>query len=659
MIKITVRSILLMICVWMVSDASHAQDPVESVNEVTNDAASEQANVAADSSEATAVPRESAGDSDDSEQVPWDYDPYRVLIWYISDQGGLSLSRLEGPIRDFLDRDFQAIWRVDLEPAPSAVASLASRDISNLSYDLITASDPVLAVKRDHPNAVRIRVAKNVGDYVEKVLATRARIDEVIERSSAVGNQEMDGVAKKLEVHPGDAFAVKASWSDPKTEAVLVSRGMANTLTEPQAKLIIPQVAGLVSKVIDNYDKIFIVSVKASTVPMSVEVVEFDTLMRHFGPVSLTHSTTQQSLPRAIGLGLTKAFAPVVRIENAGQRSALGLVRAGGLVLEKDREDSPAWIRTGDVLEPMTRKNDRNNNPIMVGPLDWAYLHVKELDGHRERNVQMDFYSGRGGGLQGRKNKRTFRTALKVRPMSGSTVLRLHLQRKPDFPLIGYELYEKNLETGDMTFVGRTNWNGLLNVENTDDPMRLLYVKNGGAILARLPMVPGLYSQVVADLSGDDIRLQAEAYIRGVQNSIIDLVAVRELFKARIRMRLEKGEMKKAEDLLNALREQPSSDNLSRSIEKKQTEFINLLGTKNANQSRKVDEMFTTTRDLLSKHIRPDLIRNIENDLGEARKQGGRLPPRSEEPKVDNSADGGEDDPKPSAASSGSETKKK
>ena len=65
-----------------------------------------------------------------------------------------------------------------------------------------------------------------------------------------------------------------------------------------------------------------------------------------------------------------------------------------------------------------------------------------------------------------------------------------------------------------MTFVGRTNWNGILKVEPTEDPLRLLYVKNGGAILARLPLVPGLYSQVVADLSGDDIRLQAEAYIR-------------------------------------------------------------------------------------------------------------------------------------------------
>ena len=334
---------------------------------------------------------------------------------------------------------------------------------------------------------------------------------------------------------------------------------------------------------------------------------------------------------------------------NAGLRSALGRVRAGGLVREKEREHSPAWIRVGDVLEPMTRKNDRNRNPIMVGPLDWAYLNVTELDGYQDRNVKMDFYSGRGGGLQGRKNKRTFRTALKVRPQLGATEVRLHLKRDEDFPLIGYELYQKNLETGDMTFVGRTNWNGLLNVEQTDDPMRLLYVKNGGAILARLPVAPGLYANAVADLSGDDIRLQAEAYIRGAQNSIIDLVAIRELFKARILMRLERGEMEKAEELLTALRDEPTSDVLYGAIGKKQQDFINLLGSNNANQSRKVDEMFSTTRELLQKHVTPKLVQDLELSFIEAQKNGGKLPPREKKPKVDNSADAGEDNDTQSA----------
>jgi hypothetical protein len=108
-----------------------------------------------------------------------------------------------------------------------------------------------------------------------------------------------------------------------------------------------------------------------------------------------------------------------------------------------------------------------------------------------------------------------------------------------------------------------------MRVEPSEDRLRLLYVKNGGAVLARLPIVPGLHALDVADLSGDDTRLQAEAYIRGVQNAIIDLVAVRELFKARIRLRLERSEMPKAEALMVALRDQPSNEVLANDMGKK------------------------------------------------------------------------------------------
>jgi len=381
----------------------------------------------------------------------------------------------------------------------------------------------------------------------------------------------------------------------------------------------------LVREVIDSYDKIFIVHVSRRQVPGSIKVVEVDTLMRHFGPVVTIQFSSIGEVPSSIGRGITQAFAPVVRIENAGQRSAIGLVRASGLILEKS---SPAGVGVGDALEPMIRKNDRNGRPTVIGRIDWAVLLTTAIEG---RHLKMDFYAGRAGGLQGRKNKRTFRMALKVRPQGDSTQLRLHLQRNTNFPLIGYELYEKELKSRKMTFVGRTDWNGRLDIEKSDNPLRLLYVKNGGAVLARLPMVPGLSPKAVADLSGDDMRLQAEAYVRGVQNDITDLVAIRELYKARVRLQLKKGQLKKAEELMVELRKQPNSKKLSAAIGKKQTDFLKAIGKKNLGQRKKVDQMFTTTRDLLSKFITPRLVRELEADLIAARANGGKLPSKEEE----------------------------
>jgi hypothetical protein len=627
---------------WLLCLASCGQNPSSTSEDVADTADSLVASNDAGTPASQAGDGVKEGDQDGvkedddqtPEEVPWDYDPYRVLVWWAADDPQVNLETLEAPVRAYLDRDFAALWQLNFANAPPSVRTAAMRDLGGLDYDLITAADPILAVKRDHPDAIRIRVAKNVGEYVKKIYATKDRIAEVKQRAIAAGDETMDGVEPALEAVEGDAISVRELWAKPETEALLIARGMATTLTEPEAKLITPSIANLVGEVVEQYDKVFVAKLKTDVMPFEVHVVEFDTLMRHFGPVAVTHASSMSRMHIAVGQGLTKAFAPVVRIENAGQRSAVGLLRAGGLILERDRNTSPAAIRLGDVLEPMTRKNDRNGDPIVIGPLDWAYLHVTDLTGYEGRNIEMDYYAGRAGGLQGRKNKRTFRTALKVRPVAESTLLRLHLQRDPDFPLIGYELYEKDLESSDMTFVGRTDWNGRLMVDRTEDPLRLLYVKNGGAVLARLPVVPGLYPKVVADLSGDDIRLQAEAYVRGVQNAIVDLVAIRKLFEARIRLRLERGEMKKAEELLTALREQPSSEKLYDEIGKKHTEFINLLGSKSANQSRKVDEMFTTTRELLAKNITPQLVRELEADMIAAEKNGGRLPPPKEAPEA-------------------------
>ena len=101
--------------------------------------------------------------AEDGEEIPWDFSPYQVLVWLVSDDPAVSAKSIEKPLRSFLDRDFAAVWRLNVADAPAAIRIASLRDIGSLSYDVITSADPVLAVKRDHPDAVRIRIAKNVG----------------------------------------------------------------------------------------------------------------------------------------------------------------------------------------------------------------------------------------------------------------------------------------------------------------------------------------------------------------------------------------------------------------------------------------------------------------------------------------------------------------
>jgi hypothetical protein len=176
-----------------------------------------------------------------------------------------------------------------------------------------------------------------------------------------------------------------------------------------------------------------------------------------------------------------------------------------------------------------------------------------------------------------------------------------------------------------MTFVGRTDWDGRIVIEKSDSPLRLMYVKNGGAVLARLPIVPGQSDLEVADLFGDDQRLRAEAYIRGTQNAIVDLVAIRQLLAARIRLRLEKGQLQEAKDLLEALRGEPSYEKIADDMGRK---LLQLKG-RNAAEQMKIDQMFAQTREMLVKNISPAIIRELEDAVLAAERQGasGQSPP--------------------------------
>lgn len=568
-----------------------------------------------------------AGIEDRAEEPPpFDYAPYRVLIWIASDDPQINAESLQVNLMKFLDRDFRSVWRTVVADAPAGVASIARRDLASITFNSISASDPVIALKRDHPDALRVHFASDAGRFLNQIQGTQARVQDIVHRieqdpESKATPAKFEWI-NKLRPITGDAVDLLKLWKDPSTEAILVSRGMGDALTEPDAKLIVPPLKGQVIQAIEQFDKIFIVRLQTKIAPATVDVVELDTLMQYFGDVVHHEMVSVNDVAMSVGIAVRDAFSPVVRIDDAGKTNAKGLVRAAGLALDPD---SPIHLRVGEVLVPLVRKDDRNGRPLTLGPLDFAYLYVtKEL----EHGVDMDFYSGRMTTLQGRKNNRTHRMAIRLKPRRDSTMLRLHAKGQVDEPLIGYELYGKELDSTEMTFVGRTDWNGKLQIDKIDRPLRLLYVKNGGAVLARLPIIPGHHEMVVADIAGDDMRLQAEAYIRGVQNAIVDLVAIRELFKARINMRMKEGKIKEADELLETLRNEPSSEKIANDMGVKQTMFLKAIG-RNPNQQRKVDEMFSETRELLSKQINPRIINELELAMIEAKKGGA--PPAAAE----------------------------
>ena len=122
-------------------------------------------------------------------------------------------------------------------------------------------------------------------------------------------------------------------------------------------------------------------------------------------------------------------------------------------------------------------------------------------------------------------------------------MLRRPLRQQPDQPLVGYEVYSRPPEDEQSTeLIGRTDWRGELWIErDARQPIQLLFVRNGQQLLGKLPLVPGDQPLLVAPLRDDELRLEAEGFLLGVQENLVDLVARREVLAVRIRREIEAG----------------------------------------------------------------------------------------------------------------------
>ena len=171
-------------------------------------------------------------------------------------------------------------------------------------------------------------------------------------------------------------------------------------------------------------------------------------------------------------------------------------VRANGLV---HGDGCVSASSVGDVLQPVIRRNSRNGEPKAGGVqvVEWTYLLVRE---QQEYTLDCDVYSSSRNPLAGRSSATVERMAVRVRPQAvANRVAPRDARRQPGnrwkdtkssprgrCPKMGVnrQAIQSDLDgpTGKVPF----------RFERIDLPMRLLYVKHGGHVLARLPLVPGL-----------------------------------------------------------------------------------------------------------------------------------------------------------------------
>lgn len=144
-------------------------------------------------------------------------------------------------------------------------------------------------------------------------------------------------------------------------------------------------------------------------------------------------------------------------------------------------------------------------------------------------------------------------------------------------------------------------------------PIYEYVVKNGGRLIAKFPVVTGYLPIETPSVYDDRRRLEAEALVKGVQNSVIDTIGRRQIYMVLLNKRIEAGATEEAIELLADLKSLPSYKAVVEELEEIQRRLSSADREELDSRTQSlVDKMFDTTRTMLQKYLDDATIREYE-----------------------------------------------
>lgn len=432
--------------------------------------------------------------------------------------------------------------------------------------------------------------------------------------------------------------------------------------------LVTPEVLDTVAPEALQNDKIILLTVRLNAREFHIEARELDCRTRLHGAPVRRVVRQPELLDIVCFQAVSDSFRAITRLEEGVAKTAIVRIRAGGLVLDRA---SPCYVGVDDVLLPIQRNNDRTGLATQVVPIEWTFLQVQTPDETNPYLMTCRVWSGKPNPVTGKFTARKERYGLKVKPTAESTTLRV-LSRvvkrgEVPYPMPGLEIYAKAPEpdppaetetpvetppssedakgaetaapapkkadtpkvTGDPAeLLGRTDWNGSLEIGQAETPLRIVYLKNGAQLLARLPMVPGLEPVLIASVPDDAPRLQAEGFIKGMQGQLMDIEAQREILKARFMLRIADAasltgeeltaKLKEAQDLLEEIKKLPNRNDLLEQLTVQRNQQI--ISPVKSVQDR-IDQLYAKLRETLGKYMSPNMVNELTTILNDARRK--------------------------------------
>ncbi len=371
---------------------------------------------------------------------------------------------------------------------------------------------------------------------------------------------------------------------------------------------------------LEFYDKLMVIRVTANAGNLNVSVREIDARTHQVGPLVKAQTRLMSSVGPLASRLVSRAFMPVARIDEVTAKNEAELRTRGieACVRTEIGEDllpevvtntsSPCFVRDTDRLLPVVIRTDRSGNLVKLEAVPFTFIAIKNIEG---TVINGSVFSSVRAPLAGRKSKRAEKLGLVIRPGDGSTVLRLVSRGDGDpVPLEGYDIatVEPDDITKELEYHGKTDWRGEIRIPASDG-MRMLLVRRGGRRLKKIPVIPGFRDELETTITSDEIRLLADGVVTGLENEILSLAVLRQIYQKEIEKSIKDGKKDQARQILQTYTELENPQDLrSRMAD----EEIRLKARTPVQREKMViQKMFTPLKKIASS----DFIKNAEAEI--------------------------------------------
>lgn len=394
---------------------------------------------------------------------------------------------------------------------------------------------------------------------------------------------------------------VGARWTfSAAVAAPAVREAVVYGFQELKAEQILPTIAS------DDFDKVLLVRLDYQAGTYDVAIRDFDVRAQLISAPQSARVYHRARLADAIFQTLLAAFAPLARVEDvAGDKVSLQL-RAAAV---PTRDPSLATVAEKSIFRPVVRRTERAGRAPKVLPIEWTYLISESVEGS---HVMARLITGLRAPLSTRRRRSTEQLALFVHLPDRDTTLELRTPDKAARPLVGYQVYSHPVDSKETQLLGATDTRGDLRIPPGDGGVRVLLVKSGGMIMAKLPLLPGLAPVVLAQMPDDNRRLQVEGLIAGFQEELVDTIARRQVLMSRVRSRMKAGKTQEAKLLFEQLRRLRSQQDFTRQllVERQRR------ATGDPRTQRQIDKLFDDTQTVINRTLDSRQIDRLERELG-------------------------------------------